>query len=290
MKNKIIYTIITIMMVSDYSLANQFTFNNYSMQQQNYDQQLLNTINIISQEHTNCTLQIATINNKWIAYNTYLLAKMNYLPYQIVYYNQFNNEALLYWNSKHIPVQLLNLAIINSHNIMYKSAIYHFEKEYKIPHKLYSPQTMYTYLYQAYINHFTAKKPFVWIYVNQKIPEKLTLYEDGKIVFKSPVNTGVRDTTVSGNFLIYARFKHIGMHGYFPGTHIYYNDPYVPWVNFFYKGEAIHGFPRRHYGYPQSAGCIELPVNKAKKLYPMLYKYALVTVSSLKNKRSKHDK
>ena len=69
------------------------------------------------------------------------------------------------------------------------------------------------------------------------------------------------------------------MEGTFPGTNIHYDDPDVPWVNYFHNGEAIHGFPRRHYGYPQSAGCVELPIYKAKELYPILYKYAVVTVS-----------
>jgi len=79
--------------------------------------------------------------------------------------------------------------------------------------------------------------------------------------------------------MIYLRFRKTEMKGTFPGTHIHYDDPDVPWVNYFHGGEAIHGFPRRHYGYPQSAGCVELPIHKAKELYPILYKYAVVTVS-----------
>jgi len=134
-------------------------------------------------------------------------------------------------------------------------------------------------LEQAYETGFTAVNPFVWVYVDQHIPQKVYVWQDGKYIFKSPANTGVMHTTAVGNFMVYLRFRSTEMKGTFPGTDIHYDDPDVPWVNYFHGGEAIHGFPRRHYGYPQSAGCVELPIYKAKELYPMLYKYAVVTVS-----------
>ena len=47
---------------------------------------------------------------------------------------------------------------------------------------------------------------------------------------------------------------------------------------FFHGGMAIHGFKRYAYGYPQSAGCVELPVKTAKEIFPYLYVGTVVTI------------
>jgi lipoprotein-anchoring transpeptidase ErfK/SrfK len=52
------------------------------------------------------------------------------------------------------------------------------------------------------------------------------------------------------------------------GTH--YNDPGVPWVNYFNGGDAVHGFERGSYGSPQSNGCVELPISTAHDVYRLL--------------------
>ena len=61
------------------------------------------------------------------------------------------------------------------------------------------------------------------------------------------------------------------------GSH--YSDPGVPYVAYFNGGDAVHGFVRGSYGWPQSLGCVELPYGAAA----VVYKYdpigTLVTVS-----------
>jgi lipoprotein-anchoring transpeptidase ErfK/SrfK len=52
------------------------------------------------------------------------------------------------------------------------------------------------------------------------------------------------------------------------GTH--YDDPDVPWVNYFNGGDAVHGYERASYGVPQSNGCVELPVSTAETVFGML--------------------
>ncbi len=110
----------------------------------------------------------------------------------------------------------------------------------------------------------------VSIVVHTTIPETLVLYRNGKAVFSSPVNTGVPAApTTYGTFRIYRKLKSQTMSGTNPdGMH--YRDPGVPWVMYFYRGEAIHGFVRRSYGFPQSVGCVELPPAKAKELFPLI--------------------
>jgi hypothetical protein len=52
------------------------------------------------------------------------------------------------------------------------------------------------------------------------------------------------------------------MSGYNPDD-TYYDDPGVPNVAYFNGGDAVHGFPRYTYGFPQSPGCVELPISAA---------------------------
>jgi lipoprotein-anchoring transpeptidase ErfK/SrfK len=37
-----------------------------------------------------------------------------------------------------------------------------------------------------------------------------------------------------------------------------YHDTGIPWVSYFHGGDALHGFLRSQYGYPQSLGCVEM--------------------------------
>ena len=80
---------------------------------------------------------------------------------------------------------------------------------------------------------------------------------------RSPTNTGVPGAaTQQGIFPIYVRFVATTMIGTnVDGSH--YDDPGVPWVNYFNGGDAVHGYIRPGYGYPQSNGCVELPIATA---------------------------
>jgi len=209
------------------------------------------------------------------------LYKMGYLPFHVISYTPVVDgyQVTYQWYATHIPHKLVNLSITSTHSVLYRSAILRFMRDYGVHFDPNNTQYASSVLRQAYETGFTAPKPFVWVYVDQHIPQKVLVWQKGKYIFESPANTGVMHTTAVGTFMVYLRFRSTVMEGVFPGTDIHYDDPDVPWVNYFHNGEAIHGFPRRHYGYPQSAGCVELPIYKAKELYPILYKYAVVTVS-----------
>ena len=110
-----------------------------------------------------------------------------------------------------------------------------------------------------------------YIYVSKQSPERLYLIGGGKIIFQSPVNTGIRAApTPDGIFHIFASYLEKTMKGTDPRTSPRYNDRNVPYVMYFDGGLAIHGFHRSGYGYPQSFGCVELPVYKARELYGLL--------------------
>lgn len=109
-------------------------------------------------------------------------------------------------------------------------------------------------------------------------PERLRVWQAGRWVYSADCNTGVKQApTEDGTFAVYLRFLSQTMSGTNPdGTH--YRDPGVPYVNYFNGSDAIHGFERSQYGYPQSVGCVELPVSAAKTVWSLLDYGTLVTV------------
>ena len=95
------------------------------------------------------------------------------------------------------------------------------------------------------------------------MPQTLTLWNDGQTILTAKVNTGVPGAPTP--FGTHAVFEHIPvgtMRGLNPdGSH--YVDPGIKWISYFYGGEAIHGFDRATYGFPQSVGCVETPIDTA---------------------------
>ena len=51
------------------------------------------------------------------------------------------------------------------------------------------------------------------------------------------------------------------------GSH--YVDPGIQWVSYFNGGDALHGFVRGSYGFPQSDGCVEMPIANAAVVFPL---------------------
>ncbi|MGD0455659.1 MAG: L,D-transpeptidase family protein [Solirubrobacteraceae bacterium] len=113
-------------------------------------------------------------------------------------------------------------------------------------------------------------RPYTWVSVSESLPETLDVHRGHHVVFSTPVNTGVPGAeTALGIFPIYARYVSTTMSGTdVDGTK--YVVPDVPWVNYFNGGDAVHGYPRASYGFPQSNGCVELPIEAAHTVFGML--------------------
>jgi L,D-transpeptidase catalytic domain/Bacterial Ig-like domain len=120
--------------------------------------------------------------------------------------------------------------------------------------------------------------PFSYVHVSENLPETLDLWENGRTVLTTPVNTGIPGrATALGTYPIYVRYTVNQMTGTNPdGSH--YDDT-VYWINYFNGGDAVHGFPRGSYGWPQSLGCVELPVPTAEVAFNHLAIGDLVTVA-----------
>jgi peptidoglycan hydrolase-like protein with peptidoglycan-binding domain len=129
--------------------------------------------------------------------------------------------------------------------------------------------TWLTLLYDLTVNKRDPHS-YTWVTVTESLPETLFLHRGHRVVFTTPVNTGVPGAeTAQGIFPIYARYVSTTMSGEdVDGTK--YDVPDVPWVNYFNGGDAVHGYPRESYGFPQSNGCVELPIEAAHTVFEML--------------------
>ena len=121
---------------------------------------------------------------------------------------------------------------------------------------------------------------YSYVYVHSKVPQKLTLWHDGRVVLTSPGNTGIPAApTQLGTFPVFEHISVGTMSGRNPdGSH--YHDPGIKWISYFNGGEALHAFPRASFGTPQSLGCVELPEPAAKKVWPYTPIGTLVTVEN----------
>ena len=112
----------------------------------------------------------------------------------------------------------------------------------------------------------TNQNGYTYSLVNQASPETLRVCHNGKLIEDTPVNTGIPGRgTADGTFPVYSRFQVTQMIGHQPGR-LKYNDT-VYWVSYFNGGDALHYFPRAGYGYYQSLGCVEMPLDPAKYIW-----------------------
>ena len=129
-------------------------------------------------------------------------------------------------------------------------------------------------------HHIANTVGFSYVLVRKNLPETLTLWHNGRVVLQSLTNTGIPQApTPDGTWPVYLRYLSQDMSGVNPFG-VPYNDPGVPYVNYFHGGDAVHGFVRSAYGFPQSLGCVELPVPEARAAWSYLDYGTLVTVEN----------
>ena len=118
---------------------------------------------------------------------------------------------------------------------------------------------------------------YTYAYVSKASPETLTVWHDGHVVLHTLANTGIPAApTADGTYPVYERLPFQIMKGTNPdGSH--YADP-VRNVSYFNGGDAVHYFPRASFGWPQSLGCVELPLAQSAVAYRYLTYGSLVTV------------
>jgi peptidoglycan hydrolase-like protein with peptidoglycan-binding domain len=123
-------------------------------------------------------------------------------------------------------------------------------------------------LIAATIQHKVNSFGYTIVDVSEGDPESESTWHNGKVVVSGPVNTGIPATpTALGTFAVFEHLPVTTMSGTnADGSH--YVDPGIPDVSYFNGGDALHGFIRASYGYPQSDGCVEMPYGEAASVYP----------------------
>ena len=119
---------------------------------------------------------------------------------------------------------------------------------------------------------------YTYALASQYSPESLRIWQNGKQVFETAANTGISAApTADGTFPVYLKYYFQIMKGTNPDGSKY-ADP-VYYVSYFDGGDAVHYFSRYSYGFYQSLGCVEVPWDAAKTVWPMLTYGSLVTVT-----------
>jgi hypothetical protein len=185
------------------------------------------------------------------------------------------------WRYPKTPPALRNLWKSDADRpVLVRGAIMAFESTHGLTTDGFPSMTVFRALQRDELSGRRAKDGYSYVYVTEAIPETLTLWHNGRVILRSAVNTGIsgRETDI-GTFPVYLHLTETTMSGTNPdGSH--YNDPGVPWVNYFSGGDAVHGFVRGSYGYPQSLGCVEAPIDTAGQIFPYVNVGTLVTVST----------
>ncbi len=177
------------------------------------------------------------------------------------------------------PASLVSQWTPGSSNVLTKGAVMTFEDT----HGMTADGQAGPAVWSALLADAAAGKvdggAYNYVYVSKALPERVTVYSNGASVYTTLANTGVTgaDTAV-GTFPVFEHLTVTTMSGTNPdGTK--YHDTGIPWVSYFNGGDALHGFVRPGYGYPQSNGCVEMPPANAAVVYPYTPIGTLVTVA-----------
>jgi peptidoglycan hydrolase-like protein with peptidoglycan-binding domain len=162
-------------------------------------------------------------------------------------------------------------------NILDTGAIRAFESVSGLTMDGYSGSTVWSHLLSAVAKGKTNPNGYTYALATQVVPENLHIWHNGKLVLKTLANTGIPAApTQDGTYPVYLKYVFSYMKGKNPdGTP--YDDP-VWYASYFNGGDAVHEFSRYSYGFNQSLGCVEIPMDEAKKAYPYLTYGSLVTV------------
>jgi peptidoglycan hydrolase-like protein with peptidoglycan-binding domain len=184
------------------------------------------------------------------------------------------------WRYGNVPSALHVLWAPGSFGTMTKGALMAFENDHNMTTDGVAGQAVWRALINAAMAHRASTFGYTFVFVSEGSPETETTWHNGKTVESGLVNTGIPGaTTATGVYPVFEHALSVTMSGTNPDGSTY-SDPGVPWVSYFNGGDALHGFIRGGYGYPQSLGCVEMPYDEAQAVYPYTPVGTLVDVSA----------
>ncbi|MFZ0387743.1 MAG: L,D-transpeptidase [Solirubrobacteraceae bacterium] len=224
-----------------------------------------------------------------------LLALLGYLPVKFKYKgsgvgrNPSAQEAAavhppagrFVWRYRNTPDQLKAQWQPGENGVVTKGAIMMFESD----HGLTSDGLLSPTVWKALIDTAAAGQPsgfgYSFVMVHEAdTGETTTLWHNGQTIITTPANTGVAGAgTALGTYPVFEHLESTTMSGTNADGSTYV-DPGILWVSYFNGGDALHYYDRASYGFPQSNGCVEMPLAAAAKIWPYTPVGALVDVST----------
>ncbi len=171
------------------------------------------------------------------------------------------------WRYGNVPSALRSLWQPGASGVMTRGALMSFQNDHGLTPDGVAGAATWRALIGAAIAGHPSSFGYTFVSVNER-SQSLSLWHNGHNVLSTPVNTGIASApTATGTFPVYEHISSGTMSGTNPdGSR--YSDPGVPWISYFNGGDALHGFYRAQYGFPQSLGCVEMPVDTAGKVWP----------------------
>ncbi len=200
------------------------------------------------------------------------LAQLGYLPVA------WDGQSF-YYPEATVPAPLLAMFAPGQQTPLVTGALETFEEDHGLPISPAAGPAVFKALAADIAAGRSAPQAYAYAFVDTQLPERITIWSPAGILTQSFANTGTPGaTTAPGTYPVYLRLTFQVMRGKnLSGTP--YADP-VHWIDYFNGGDAVHGFYRAAYGFPQSLGCVEVPLSAAQRIYDELQIGSLVTVAS----------
>ncbi len=230
------------------------------------------------------TLRSLTTNMSTnVTWEEQLLAETNYLPLVFTPATSQSDPSqqapgTFTWHYPNLPTSLSSMWRVGMPNVLVTGALMSFQVVNNLPTTGVADPTTWNDLIDAAQSGKVDPNPYNYVTVSEGLPETVTLYVGGVARFHTLANTGISVAPTSlGTYPVYLRYATQTMSGTNPdGSH--YSDSGIPWISYFNGGEALHGFIRYTYGWPQSLGCVEMPFASAQTIWPHTPIGTLVTV------------
>jgi L,D-transpeptidase catalytic domain len=225
-----------------------------------------------------------------------LLAQLGYLPVTFKYkgkavgLNPTAQEAAavdppagrFVWRYRNTPDQLRAQWQPGEMGVITKGALMMFESD----HGMTTDGTLSPAVWKALIDTAAKGKQsgfgYSFVMVHEADSgETTTLWHNGQTIITTAANTGSAGAggTATGTYPVFEHLESTTMSGINPDGSSYV-DPGILWVSYFNGGDALHYYDRASYGFPQSDGCVEMPLAAAAKIWPYTPVGALVDVST----------
>lgn len=185
------------------------------------------------------------------------------------------------WAYPDIPTSLSAEWHRDKPNVLTAGAVTHFEVAHDLAPDGVAGPLVWNALLKAIAKRQIDAQPYDYVIVSESLPETLYVWQDGKLIYSTPTNTGVPGAaTPQGTWPVAYKqnpnlMKGCDVNGSCYSVWVAYASYFLPSV-----GDAIHAYPRPGYGYPQSNGCVEVAPSQGATVYGYDPVGTLVTVSS----------